>query len=147
MGQNLTHAPQQTPLLFDHFVGAKQDRWRHGKAERLGGLEVHDHLKFRRKLHREIARLLAAQDAIHISGGAAIVVYRVGSIGEQTALSDKARPGIDGRYVVPGRRRYDHGPSARRDDKAASRLAPKGRDGRFDLSVAVNGRNDWHDLE
>jgi hypothetical protein len=39
------------------------------------------------------------------------------------------------------------GRPARRDDKAASRLAPKGRDGRFDLSVAVNGRNDWHDLE
>ena len=37
--------------------------------------------------------------------------------------------------------------STRQDDKAASRLAPKGRDGRFDLYVAVNGRNDWHDLE
>ena len=36
------------------------------KAERRGGLAVHDHLKFRRKLHREIARLLAAQDAIDI---------------------------------------------------------------------------------
>ena len=37
-----------------------------------------------------------------------------------------------------------------RDDdkaKAASRLAPKGVDGRFDLYVAVNGRHDWHDLE
>jgi hypothetical protein len=33
------------------------------------------------------------------------------------------------------------------DDKAASRLAPKGRDGRFDLDVAMNGYNDWHDLE
>ena len=37
--------------------------------------------------------------------------------------------------------------SIRDEDKAASRLAPKGRDGRFDFSVAVNGRNDWHDLE
>jgi hypothetical protein len=35
----------------------------------------------------------------------------------------------------------------RHNDKAGSRLAPKGDDGRFDLSVAVNGRNDWHDLE
>jgi hypothetical protein len=26
-------------------------------------------------------------------------------------------------------------------------LAPKGRDGRFDLWVAMNGRSDWHDLE
>jgi hypothetical protein len=28
------------------------------------------------------------------------------------------------------------------DDKAASRLAPKGNDGRFDLCVAMNGRSD-----
>jgi hypothetical protein len=35
----------------------------------------------------------------------------------------------------------------RHDDKAASRLAPKGDDGRFDLSVAMNARSDRHDLE
>ena len=32
-------------------------------------------------------------------------------------------------------------------DKAASRLAPKSDDGRFDLCVAVNVRNGWRDLE
>ena len=37
--------------------------------------------------------------------------------------------------------------SIQHDDKAASRLAPKGDDGRFDLCVAMNGRSDWHDLE
>ena len=56
------------------------------------------------------------------------------------------------RYVAPGCRRYDRRTMhacehIRHDNKAASRLAPKGRDGRFDFSVAVNGRNDWHDLE
>jgi hypothetical protein len=35
----------------------------------------------------------------------------------------------------------------RHDDKAASRLAPKCGDGRFDLYVVMNGRSDWHDLE
>jgi hypothetical protein len=35
----------------------------------------------------------------------------------------------------------------RDDDKAASRLAPKGDNGRSDFCVAMNGRNDWHDLE
>jgi hypothetical protein len=35
----------------------------------------------------------------------------------------------------------------RHDDKAASRLARKGDDGRFDLCVAANGRSDCHDLE
>jgi hypothetical protein len=37
--------------------------------------------------------------------------------------------------------------SIRHDDKAASHLAPQGDDGRFDLCVATNGRNDWRDLE
>jgi hypothetical protein len=35
----------------------------------------------------------------------------------------------------------------RRDDKAVSRLAPEGANGRFDLRVAMNGRRDWDDLE
>ena len=38
-------------------------------------------------------------------------------------------------------------PYIRYDDEAASWLAPKGDDGRFDLSVAMNGRNYWHNLE
>ena len=50
--------------LFDHLGGAQQNRWGYRKAERLGDLEVDGHLKFCRELHREIARLCAAQDAI-----------------------------------------------------------------------------------
>src|SRR6516162_11849367 len=66
--------------LLDDLVGAQQNRWGYGKAERLGGLEVYDHLKFRRKLHREIARLRAAQNAIDISGGTKKGVYPIGSV-------------------------------------------------------------------
>jgi hypothetical protein len=35
----------------------------------------------------------------------------------------------------------------RHDDKAASRLTPKGDDGGFDFYVAMNGRNNWLDLQ
>jgi hypothetical protein len=62
---------------------------------------------FARKLHREIARLLPAQNAIDIGGGATKEVQSVGSVGEQTAVSDKERLRIDRRYLVSGRRRYD----------------------------------------
>src|SRR5262249_28719707 len=124
----------------------------YGKAKRRGGLAVHDHPEFCRKLHREIARLLAPQNAIDISGGATPVVYLVGSVGEQSALSGKVRSPKDRRYAVSGRGRYDRRAmrareSIRHGDKAASRLAPEGDDGRFDLYVVMNGRNDWHDLE
>jgi hypothetical protein len=35
----------------------------------------------------------------------------------------------------------------RNKDEGASRFAPKSDDGRFDLFVAMNGRDDWLDLE
>jgi hypothetical protein len=35
----------------------------------------------------------------------------------------------------------------RHNDKAASRLVPKGHDGCFDFCVAMNGRSNCHDLE
>src|SRR5215471_6492191 len=88
---------------FDHLVGAQQNRRRYGKTERLGGPAVHDHLELGRKLHREIVRLLAAQNAIDISGGATKVVYRVPgrrSVGEQAAVSGKDRIRIDRWYVL-----------------------------------------------
>src|SRR5262249_52421183 len=60
--------------LLDHLVGTQQDRLRHRQTERLGGLEVYGHLEFRRKQHREIARLRAAQNAIDVTGGTTIGV-------------------------------------------------------------------------
>src|SRR6516225_4892585 len=93
-------APSTTPKpaictaatnLLDDLIGEGKQRRRHGDAQRPGGLEVHDHLEFCRKLHREIARLLAAQNAIHIGGGATKEVYLVDSVGEQTAISGKDR--------------------------------------------------------
>src|SRR6516165_1623811 len=143
-------APQRA--LFDHLGGAQQNPWGYGKAKRLGRLEVHDHLELGRKLHRKIAWLRAAQNAIDIGGGATKGVYLVGSVGEQAALSGKVRLRIDRRYLISGRRRYDRRAMRTReciryDDKAASRLAPEGRNGRFYLCVGMNGRNGWHDLE
>ena len=70
LGEDLGHAAarDQTEFLLDHLVGAQQNRWGYLKTERRGGLAVHDHLELGRELHRKIARLLAAQDAIHVGG-------------------------------------------------------------------------------
>jgi hypothetical protein len=58
------------------IASAQQNRWGYRKPERVGGLAVHDHLELGRKLHRKIARFIAAQNAIHIGGGATKGVYQ-----------------------------------------------------------------------
>src|SRR6516164_8530736 len=85
--KSLSAINRHNQQLFDDLGGAQHYRRGYGKTERLGGLEVHGHLKLGRELHREIARLLAAQNAIDIGGGSTKDVYLVASVGEQTALS------------------------------------------------------------
>ena len=67
-----TNAPQQIASLFDHLVGAADQRVRDGDAERLGGLQVDDHLDFSGLLDRQIGRLLALENAAGIDAGQAV---------------------------------------------------------------------------
>jgi hypothetical protein len=52
------------------------------EAERLGGLEVDHQLVLGRRLHRQVGRLLALEDAIDVAGRAASFDHLVGA-GEQ----------------------------------------------------------------
>jgi hypothetical protein len=50
--------------LFDHLVGAAEQRERNGDTERLSGLERFDYqLGFRCLLHRQVDRFLALENA------------------------------------------------------------------------------------
>jgi len=72
------HPPIAKPLLtlphqrclahsLDHLVGAGKKRWRHREAERLRGLEIDYQVVFGRRLHRQVARLLALEDAVNVT--------------------------------------------------------------------------------
>ena len=108
------------------------------KAERLGGLEVDDELVPGRRLYRKIARLLASQNAIDVSGSAAVLLEKIESIRNQSASVDEVASIVDRRQFVLGRERDDyfligHRQSARRQDQTAIWGARKGRDSALDV--------------
>jgi hypothetical protein len=53
---------------FNHLVGAREQRGRHGEPEHPCGPKVDDELEFGRQLNRQVGGLLALEDAIHIRG-------------------------------------------------------------------------------
>jgi len=53
-------------LLFDDLGGASEDRWRHGEAERLGGVEIDHQLECRRLLYRQVGRLRTLEDPARV---------------------------------------------------------------------------------
>ena len=65
------------PLLFDHLVGAAEQRHRKGETQRLGGLQVDHQLELCRLFDRQIGRLGAFQDLIYLGRGATVHVREV----------------------------------------------------------------------
>src|SRR5262249_52777274 len=73
----MDHATQQygrgrTPSLssLDHLVGAGDECWRQIEADGARSLHVDDELKPVQLLDRELGRIGALEDAIHMRGGA-----------------------------------------------------------------------------
>ena len=86
---------------FDHFVGGSKQRVRHGKAERLCGLEIDDCRVFVRRLHWQVSSLFALENSIDVVGRDGLLVY-IGTVGDQATVSDVVAVRVDCGQFEPG---------------------------------------------
>jgi hypothetical protein len=98
--QERTHAPQQMPSLFDHFVGELLKLQRHIEAERFGRLEIYYQLEFRRLPDRQIGGRGPAEDFVDVTRGLPVEVVQIRPVAhQQTRLRELPR--ILGRALKP----------------------------------------------
>ena len=107
LSANSGHAPQQTTSLFDHLIGSCEQRRRHGETERLRGLEIDRQFVLGRRLHRQVGRLLAFEDAVDVARRSPKLIGRIRPVGDQAAAGDEVAEGVDRRQPVPSRKRDD----------------------------------------
>src|SRR5258706_689856 len=75
--QERTHAPQQMPSLFDHFVGELLKLQRHIEAERFGRLEIYYQLEFRRLPDRQIGGRRPPADFFVVKSGPPVMNVQI----------------------------------------------------------------------
>src|SRR5215470_1263689 len=68
---------------LDHLVGPGEQGRRQGKAEILCNFEIEHQLELDWGLDRELARLLALEDAVDVAGRPPIIIEHVISIGQE----------------------------------------------------------------
>ena len=81
--------------------------WRHREAKCLGGLEVDHKFVLCRRLHWQVCRLLALEDAIDVTCRASVHGRPIRPIGDQAAGGDEEAIEVDRGQLVPCRKRDD----------------------------------------
>src|SRR5437016_6257441 len=80
---------------FDQFVRAQQESLGDGEADGLCGLDVNHQLELGRELHRQLAYLGAAQDAVDVRCGPAIPIKLICCVCQKPARGDVGPTGVD----------------------------------------------------
>ena len=93
------------------FTRSPRRRGREGgwdrEAKSPGGFKIDRHLVLGWRLHRQVGRFLALEDAIHVGGRAAVLVDKIRPIGDQAAADDEQALVVHSGQFVPGRKRND----------------------------------------
>src|SRR5215469_1648504 len=92
---NSRHKANSVRWLFNHLVGASEERLGDRNAKGVGGLEVDDQLELRRLLDGKVGRLGALKDLVDITSGATeraaqilAVAHKTASVGQLTKCAD-----------------------------------------------------------
>src|SRR5262249_46301107 len=94
---------QQGGSLFDHTVGAGEQRIGEGKTECLRGLEIDRHPELDWQLDWQVVWLGAFQDAIDIRRGAWVIIEHFVSVGQQATDFSEEAERVDGGETIAGR--------------------------------------------
>src|SRR5208337_4955830 len=89
------------PRLFDHLVGAAEQRQREGEPERLGSFEVDDQFDLRDLLNRQIDRFIALENTAGQDPNLPRCVMNVGSVAHQPTSRSKLAILVYRWYCVP----------------------------------------------
>src|ERR1019366_1434127 len=76
---------QKLSFLFDHLIGAAEQRWRDGETERLRCFEVDYQLDLGGLLDWQVRWLLALENATRVAASQAVGVYNTASVASQPA--------------------------------------------------------------
>ena len=71
---------KRTMQLFDHLIGAREQRRWYGQVKGLCGLEIDHQLVLGGRLHWQISGLFAFKYAVNIAGRASVLVGGINPI-------------------------------------------------------------------
>src|SRR5664280_201854 len=90
----------KTASLFDHLVGAGDERGRHDETKCLGSLEVDEQLEFGGLIVRDVARFGPVEDLVHVIRKTLGEFAEVRRIGHQPAQVHVVAIGINYRETI-----------------------------------------------